>query len=147
MDTIDWIPVDLAADILVELTLASNRQVDPSLADKTMDMFHVVNPKTCQWKDLIPTVQLQLGGQLSVVPMDEWVDRLHSSIAAQKPDASTNPGMKLIDFFRSLVADKKIANKQVFLETAETERRSKSLRELEPVRPDWMKGWMKQWGY
>ena len=136
MNTIDWVPVDLMADVLVELAV--------KLDGKTMRMFHAVNPKTCEWEDVLPAVRDHLGRDLPVVSFESWVQRLRGSIDIK---GNANPGVKLLDFYQGLVTDDRSGKIPVRLETIETEQFSETLRGLEPVKAEWMDVWLKQWGY
>lgn len=142
MNTIDWVPVDTMAEILVELVLVVESQ-----SEKTMRMFNAINPQICQWEDLLPTVQEHIGNDLPLVSFGEWVQHLENSLGAEEVDVDSNPGVKLLDFFRSLVGDSQAGKEHVRLETVETEQLSETLRGLQPVGAKWMGVWLKQWGY
>lgn len=145
MNTTNWVPVDIMAEILVELALIDEGPRDHSQGVGTMKMFHVVNPQVCQWEDLLPTVREHLGNEFPLVPFEEWVQRLRNSAAAEVINPDANPGIKLLDFFEGMVRDKLSGKESARLETAETERCSKTLRELGPVGVEWMEMWLKQW--
>ncbi|KAL9583722.1 MAG: hypothetical protein Q9203_004958 [Teloschistes exilis] len=147
MNTIDWVPVDIMAEILTELMLTYGSNTKPSQRGTGMRMFHAVNPNVCQWQDLLPIVREHIGKDFPVIPFEHWVQRLQDSIEAEEIDTDSNPGVKLINFFQGMVRDKRSEKECLCLETTETERCSKTLRELEPVRTDWMRFWLEQWGF
>ena len=73
LDVVDWIPVDAAAQIIVELLpnqrLFPNNQPigsvngSPTNAEDEVEplVYHVINPCTRTWSDLLPTVRSNLG--------------------------------------------------------------------------------------
>lgn len=148
MNTIDWVPVDIMAEILVEIALTPVSATAGVPQDgKLMRMFHAVNPRSCEWQDLLPTVRESLGRDFPVMPFEAWVQKLQDSIGGKEMDADANPGVKLMAFFQGVVRDGQRARESVRLATSETELCSKTLRDLEPVKVEWMKIWLKQWGY
>lgn len=46
----DWVPTDLIADILVELTLAREESITGA------KVYHPVNPILVKWKSLLPKI-------------------------------------------------------------------------------------------
>lgn len=91
-----WLPVDVCAKVVVELSLSSN---DQEKAAQDADLvYHVLNPRTFNWKtSLLPSLQSHPSmPAFDVVPPREWLDRLASS----EPDAAKNPSIKLLDFWR-----------------------------------------------
>ncbi|KAL8980929.1 MAG: hypothetical protein Q9205_004133 [Flavoplaca limonia] len=148
MNTIDWVPVDIMAEVLVELALTPVSATARMPQDgQMMRMFHAVNPRSCEWQDLLPAVQESLGQDLPVIPFEGWVQKLQDSVDAKEMDADVHPGVKLTPFFQGMVRDRQRAKESVRLVTTETEQCSTTLRDLEPVRVEWMKIWLKQWGY
>lgn len=91
-----WLPVDLCAKAVVELSLPSSgtasREADANL------VYHLVNPQTFSFKhELLPALKrcadmppFEIVGQL------EWLERLTNS----EQDPQKNPSIKLIDFWR-----------------------------------------------
>lgn len=137
MTELDWIPVDLLSAALVELTLL--RPEEPAR------VYHAVNPKTCGWETLLPTIQQQLGSEhIRIVPFVEWVQGLRNSASGtfKKQDFEKNPAVKLLDFFEGLPRVQ-----MPRLSTLETQKRSRVLREMRAVDAEDMKRWMRQWGF
>ena len=82
MNITKWVPVDMVADRLVELRLASSKALDHFKIDKIIRMSHVVTAKDCQREQLIPTVRQHLSGHSPVVPYEEWVGKSQNTIEA-----------------------------------------------------------------
>ncbi|MCJ1314533.1 hypothetical protein MMC25_008215 [Agyrium rufum] len=159
-DLVDWIPVDVLAKILLELSgAAENRLPSPPTRDldvngverpdikpeATIPVYHAVNPKESKWADLLPDIQRHLGKSVRVVSWSEWVMGLARS---QQHSADTaldiNPGLKLLDFFTTLNSD---SAPLTGLETERSVLKSRTLAGLEPVGGKWMETWLKQWDY
>jgi len=166
-NTIDWIPVDLLGQIIVELLSKTHPgQVDTTggcdheyeapneatgwskgLMGHTCRkpakarVFHTVNPETTTWTALLPAVLHSLGAGVEVVPLAEWVDALKSS--ASLHDASSNPGLKLLNFFEELKFSPDTPN----LQTSMTLQQSETMAHMGPVSGQWMRIWMKQWNF
>ena len=137
MAELDWIPVDLLSTALVELTLLPRKG--------SARVYHAVNPRSCGWKTLLPTIRDLLGaGKVEIVPFGEWVEALRKSAPEtfKKQDFEQNPAIKLLDFFEGLPSAK-----MPRLSTVETQKRSRTLREMGAIEPTDMERWMRQWGF
>ncbi|KAL2812311.1 putative NRPS-like enzyme [Aspergillus granulosus] len=148
---IDWIPVDMLAPVLVGLSAALLKKETSGTR-----VFHCVNPSRVAWKDLIPTILEELStfcghgepadpgsNGVVTVPLAEWVRRLQDSIAVGGSDVDRNPAAKLVDFYQQMLAED--GHEVRHLSTARTEELSQSLREMPAVRPEWVKGWVREW--
>jgi len=134
---LDWIPVDLLSMALVELTWLPRKE--------SARVYHAVNPRTCGWKSLLPTVRDLLGAEkVKIVPFGEWVEALRKSAPEtfEKQDFEKNPAIKLLDFFGGLSRAK-----MPTLSTVETQKRSRVLGEMRAVEATDMERWMRQWGF
>jgi thioester reductase-like protein len=156
-DRIDWIPVDIAADALVEVcgaadvpsvraapsTLAAPEEEED--AERTsVPTFNVANPETCEWADLLPTIRAQLGGEdVALVGWVEWVGAVEA--LETSPERDGVPGLKLLKTFQDM--RQAVADGVAFprLETERAELRSGTLASLTPVSAEWMALWLAQW--
>ena len=138
-ETVDWIAIDTLANIITELALQPSTAFEPG--GKT---YHAVNPSTSTWAALLPNVLTALGPSVNAIPFFEWMKTLRASArnATSKDDLAINPAVKLMDFYESLQSMKTSVAR---LETKETEKASQSLRDLGPVRGEWMARWIEQW--
>ncbi|KAF2225529.1 male sterility protein-domain-containing protein [Elsinoe ampelina] len=142
METVDWVPVDVAADVMVELALEG--RVDEKLHE-TERWFHLVNPRTVAWGKLWPVVKeyyKEKGRELEVVTFEEWLKAL-KGLPATRENAERVPGLKLMDFYEGLAAPQGLPR----LATEKTEATSKTLKELGPVTEDMMEQWLGQWRF
>ena len=137
MTDLDWIPVDLLSTALVELALLPQKE--------SARVYHAVNPRTCGWKTLLSPIRDRLGAEeVKIVPFGEWVEALRKSASEtfEKQDFDRNPAIKLLDFFEGLPRAK-----MPRLDTVETRKRSRVLREMRAVEAGDMERWMRQWGF
>lgn len=145
---VDWIPIDKLAGVLVEL--GKTLETSASAVQDGLKVFHAVNPNTIRWNVLLPTVketlsQVGQGREVNEVSYAEWVDLLSTSSAStiSEDDLRTNPGVKLLDFYKSLQdMDKKGITR---LEIKKTLATSKSFESVEAVKGEWVKGWIEGW--
>jgi thioester reductase-like protein len=150
MDTVDWIPVDVLASIIIELLgpiLAAN---DNSDKRRKALVYNLVNPKVTLWSTLLPTVQQHLGGSsvVKIVPLKVWVNALEKSASANHGFITEqNPGVKLLDFFRRLLHDEAPETAALRYVVARLVKDSPKAAELEQVSPTLMKLWMEQWAF
>lgn len=160
MNSINWIPIDQLADILIELSFGLSK--DP--ASDRMRVYHAVNPYPITWDKLLPTVQKSLQDTISetpaplsktveIVSLPEWVERLQSTRTAvtdsrmsamSKEMVYQNPGIKLLEFYQSLTVSDESAPSCEF-DIEKSLEASRSLKCLEPIREEWMDGWVKNW--
>ena len=141
VDAVDWVPVDIAAKVMVELlTFLPEQQAGK------VEFHHVVNPREVPWAKLLPTVLHHLPNGIKVVDLPTWVQTLTESMRAGN-DPEANPAAKLLPFFESL-GDKSVRFPKArapTLNTKKTVLRSQQLAKLGQVNEQWMTLWMKQW--
>ena len=147
MDRVDWIPVDILADIIVELA-GIGESTKEAKAQSTVQVYHAVNPNDVTWKALLPAVTSQLESSTRIVTWDEWVNTLRESQAnASLTDLKHNPGLKLLEYFESLRVDKSQVARELVLDVELSAAKSKTLASLEPINAEWFHLWLRQWGY
>lgn len=141
-DIVDWVPTDAAAKVLIDLTRTRLRTQQ---ADK-LDTFHLVNPQTVQWKQLVPAVvdfYASQGAAIQVVEFRDWLEELKRLPMTQEVVGKV-PGLKLLDFYEGLAVEEGSLPRLATEHTAES---SVTLRELGPVDADLMVNWCKQWQF
>ncbi|MCJ1250945.1 hypothetical protein MMC30_008174 [Trapelia coarctata] len=167
MDKVTWIPVDVLAQIIVELLWSasgSGKQVDQSAPvddgpSKLHDLSRQLNDLSMQLHRHLNQQQpmadgATTNGSTSTATgsanstSDIWVPAL--SVSSEDPkhqDPEHNPAVKLLDVYESLVQMEKDGRKMVVLDTKKTERMSKTMGALEAINQGWMDTWMGQWGF
>jgi len=143
MDTVDWVPVDAAAKVLLELSF--NTLTDNKTSEGKLSVYHLVNPKTESWQRLVPVVQEhfdQTHTRLEIVEFTNWLETL-KKMPMSKENAARVPGLKLLDFYEGLAAPQGLPR----LATDKTAAMSPTLKNIGPVNRDMMKLWLEQWSF
>ncbi|KAH7140152.1 male sterility protein-domain-containing protein [Dactylonectria estremocensis] len=168
MDEVNWVPVDLLSDIVLELSgvVPSSDRSTQKLSrvanglkgdlrpsshfmgaaenSNSISVYHAVNPHSVDWVKLAPTVASLVGIDSSnIVPWKQWVDGLRLSEKAS--NLEMNPGVKLLDFFESLDVKGRGDMMMPPLATVVSSTKSKTMASLSPVGTEWMALWVKQW--
>ncbi|KAK4195711.1 hypothetical protein QBC40DRAFT_18157 [Triangularia verruculosa] len=143
MTTVDWVPIEGIAKMVLEVSGVT----EDVPIDLIRGYFHGINPKKVQWGDLVKAVKDFYGNRIKeIVSFEEWVKQLEKS-AATTEDVSRNPGVKLLDTYKTWNEKSKEGQGYVVMETERTQRRSQTMRDMKPVTGDLMRNWCKQWGY
>ncbi|KAI0508961.1 hypothetical protein F5B22DRAFT_638347 [Xylaria bambusicola] len=146
-DLIDWIPIERAASLVLEI--AGLEGVNAPM-EKMTGYYSGVNPATCTWGDLVPSVQQFYGERIKeLVSFEEWIDRLERSeeLDGTVSDMARtyNPGLKLIDSYRSMLRGREA--RPVIFDVSRAKGRSQTMRDMEVITPVLMKHWCRQWAF
>lgn len=148
-EDIDWIPIDVLADTLVDLGLDSSQGSIPSQAEH---VFQIVNPHRTAWSELAPGVQEVLPN-IRIISNEEWLDSLRK-VRDTVQQSSTNdeneggldqiladnPALKLYDFYQTRLRETRVAR----WSTINTERASKSFATARAINKEDVKRWVTQ---
>lgn len=147
MDRVDWLPVDLLGDMLVETVTreqhVAGRATEDAASNPDADFFHFVNPHHVQWSDIVSQLASNMVPHPRVVPYEHWLQELTTASEERSDEAANLPAIKLLDFFQDI--GRSDAKRPMFA-TVATERASPSLQECGPVSKSWLLLWMMQWG-
>ncbi|TGO22102.1 hypothetical protein BPAE_0182g00090 [Botrytis paeoniae] len=143
---VDWVPIDLIADILVELVLS--QRIDHNHGAK---VYHPVNPVLVPWRSLLPkiieTATLGQENKITPVPFAKWIERvrkdaedLHSKIDFEEI-LERNPAIKLLSFCGELAKGRGTS----ILENKKTVQASEKLRGLKGIEGVWVEKWVQGW--
>lgn len=160
-DCIDWVPVDILADVIVELAnnVESSRASGERFQDAHAGVYHPLNPQKTSWSELKPVVLKELEyrtrTRIEVISLPKWVARVRQTIEnmvdneSEAHDVSLEgalqklPAAKLLDFYEELAANENAPANQ--LETSETLKLSGTMQRMEPVKDEWMRKWIREW--
>lgn len=153
---VDFVPVDLLSNVLVELATATT---EVGQVTSSATVFNIRNPHLTPWRTLLPAITDAVAGQqhssgrlpLQVVAPASWLARLRASNDTESYHdvAVRNPAIKLLDFFDNLwgaeagTEPTPVPMKPMAVEHAVEA--SPALRRLEPVQLDWMHKWVMEW--
>ena len=93
LQTLSWLPVDLAAKACIEVITASSTTQPGSV-------WHILNASTSTTWETVFAALRAAGIEFEVVSRREWVRRLRES----ERDVKRNPTYKLLDFFATKVS-------------------------------------------
>lgn len=147
---IDWLPVDLLANVLVELVsdLGFERSNEARV-------YNLRNPRVTPWSDLLqavvdtPATLFGPGQRLQVVSPSTWLKRLNA--AASKPtgdDITTNPAIKLFEFYENYLWTGDVhpgRSKKPPMSIEGAHAKSKTLRDMPAIDQQLIQKWMYEW--
>lgn len=141
LDMVDWLPVDTLAQIVLELYLDDPEPKEDRQLTGACDVYHTSNPKRTTYSELLPSIMEYMPKTVKIVGIDEWLSLLDKS---QRSDL--NPALKLVEFYNTTLKLEG-GGPTVKAATTKTAQKSKTMREVEAVGPQWVKAWMRQWGF
>ncbi|KAE8403342.1 hypothetical protein BDV37DRAFT_294628 [Aspergillus pseudonomiae] len=136
---VDWIPIDIMAKIVVDITQSRRATEDVTRTAA----FHLVNPHAASWESLIPAIQKYYTAE--VVDMNDWMAALEGFSNPTDGDLQDMPALKIIDFYRGLAGNHGTFTSM--MENVKTQAASKAMRDLGPIDGAIMENWIKQWQF
>ncbi|KAI8879659.1 acetyl-CoA synthetase-like protein [Backusella circina FSU 941] len=85
---IDWLPVDYAAKIIVEIMSETYR------GKTAQHIYHIVNPHILRWTDILDILKSS-GISFNTVSLSEWINMLENS--------PNNPALALLPYYESML--------------------------------------------
>ncbi|GFN18907.1 NRPS-like enzyme [Aspergillus tubingensis] len=153
LNRIDWVPVDLLAEVLVDLAVACRRGEPGSV-----QVYHPVNLHPVDWEVIRPVVAEAIfkisRKTIKTVPFTEWVQRVRQDLEMAggtgermsdeelQKRLAKNPAAKLLEFFEGIMSQTERVN---VLDTKLTGQVSEKLRAVDAVKPEWMNVWVEEW--
>ncbi|KAE8342282.1 hypothetical protein BDV24DRAFT_150513 [Aspergillus arachidicola] len=139
LDRIDWVPVGLLAEVVVDLALNKNKT-----ASESVDVFYPVNLYPLAWEVIRPIMADALlktsGKTAEIVPFKDWVRRIRQDIETTGAGGNVLSGEEL----QALDIMSKSTRENV-LDTQLTVQRSGELQAVEAVQPEWIQNWVGEW--
>ncbi|KAH8652129.1 hypothetical protein BX600DRAFT_386479 [Xylariales sp. PMI_506] len=147
MSRVDWTPAEFIAGLVLDVAGISQRVK----AEAIRGYFNGVNPEVTSWQTLAPAVQDFYGKTRlpELVSFAEWIERLARSQPESSEPLDSNPGLKLLNSYRSMgmgVAGEAGMTPLIF-DTQRALSQSPSMRGSHAVTHELMQLWCKQWGY
>ncbi|KAL6714200.1 hypothetical protein ACLMJK_008695 [Lecanora helva] len=160
LDDVKWLPIDLLAEVLLEISFRENKHRQDSInlngadanGEHTAQVFHLLNPHETTWSSLLPSILAALNaprlgkGDIATASLESWIRRVRAKAEGcnggdVEAMLKVNPAAKLLPFFEGLPQG---TSKPVFALT-ETMQDSPKLRAMEAVKPEWMEKWVSEW--
>ena len=159
-EQISWMPVNLLAGVIMDLCFntpsvdRSYMQTETSLSEvdsakglilppANCEIQHVQNPNKTTYSALLPTILRYMPPHIEQVPFAEWVSRLRKS----KKDPGSNPAIRLLEMWLTLVALGEMDRHFVAMDTTTTAGKSAKLKSMPAATRELMANYMQQWGY
>ena len=101
LPSVDWIPVNVVAKILIEVTLY---EFDNSGVDN-LRHYNVVNPRPVDWSKFLDLSIQKLGPDIQAVPLSRWVENLYSFDRTDLKELLSKPALKTRDFFALMASN------------------------------------------
>jgi thioester reductase-like protein len=158
-ESIDWLPIDTAADAIVEISLEHSRvSSDPS---NHTNVFHILNSHHTSWKALLASIITSFQGlsddSIQVLPPKEWISMLRTQATALLANTKgisdeatealfrANPALRLIDFFDKRFGASNQGHIITRWESGRAEQASRKLRSADAIDGAMMARWVQQW--
>ncbi|KAI6351823.1 hypothetical protein MCOR25_009733 [Pyricularia grisea] len=140
MDDVNWTPTEDMAKLILEV--AAILPAREGWKHENTAYFHGVNPRSSKWSELAPHVRDFYAGRIKeIVPIEKWVELLEQS-ASDTKNIEKNPAVKLLDFYQGLLQSHRLN-----FDMKRTCELSPTMANLEPVTPELMKNWCRQWEF
>ncbi|OGM40164.1 hypothetical protein ABOM_011672 [Aspergillus bombycis] len=154
LDRIDWVPIDLLAEVLVDMALKKDKTTN-----ECVNVFHPVNLHPLTWEIIRPVVADALlktsGKTVETIPFRDWVQRIRQDVETAGAGGKAlsdeeelqalvakNPAIKLLEFFEDIMSK---STRENVLDTQLTAQCSEKLQAVEAVKPEWIQKWVGEW--
>ncbi|KAK3380982.1 hypothetical protein B0H63DRAFT_545240 [Podospora didyma] len=149
-DFIDWIPVDIAAMAIVDLTL-SRLDGENQVAKDALACFHILNPQVASWSAVVDAVRefYAEGDMVDIraVGFDEWMgDLVAVGERGDGTEVERYPALKLLDFFHGM-GGKGSASGSLRFATEKAVASSPAMSEAPQVGGQLMRKWLEGWAF
>lgn len=162
-DTVNFIPVDLLAEAIVDLDVVKHNALQDHTTAK---VWHLQNPSEVEWASLIPAViamiQAKTGKTVELVSAQEWLSGvrkvLETTMGSEESESKERaqrleetvakvPAVKLVDFYESIMSGSERRLEYGRLRMKQTLQESSCLAKMEAVNASWMQKWMEEWRF
>ncbi|KJZ72767.1 hypothetical protein HIM_07842 [Hirsutella minnesotensis 3608] len=153
-NNIDFVPVDLLADILMDLVTHTPDSTAQRAAAPPAVVLNVRNPHQTLWSNLLPIISEKLkqntvsNSPLMIVSPQTWFASLRACLETPEDEealAAKVPAIKLLGFFEALFADVPEAKDMLPMAIDNAMAASPAMRALAPVGSEWITQWMEEW--
>lgn len=152
-NNIDWIPIDVLAEVVIELSFTENSSFSRSAAK----VYHPLNIHPVTWDSVRPILSAKLssilGKQIETLPAEMWLKKIRNNFESIAESQETldeakfevflrkNPAVKLLGFYEEMFRNR-TENR---LQTRNTANASAKLRSLGAIKDEWIQKWVNEW--
>lgn len=130
-ESLDWLPVDIAAEAVLEVALVE-KLCHPQENKSKTPVYHILNPSTqTTWSDLLRWMH-KLMPDFHIIAPAEWVTKLTNL----EGEAANNPARKLIGLWREAYckdSEESEKKEDVRFAMEQTKKIAPSMRDIQPV--------------
>jgi thioester reductase-like protein len=132
---LSWTPVDAVAAVCADLALGTS---------SAGGIYHIDNPVRQPWDKMLYLLASELDiPEKSIIPFDEWIQRVRSFPNEATPGCDLNPAKRLVDF---LEADfLRMSCGGVMLETKRSQKDSEAMRRVGSVDDATVRSYIRSW--
>ena len=136
-ERLDWLPVDVAAEAIMEISLS--KKTSESAAGSEIPVHHLLNPATqSTWADVLLWLQ-KICPAFDIVPPSTWVSQLENLTG----EAAKHPARKLLGLWKEAYCSNDADDdaddnqgkkkKEVIFEMIETKKVAPVMRDVKPI--------------
>ncbi|KAM0344837.1 hypothetical protein ACHAPU_007219 [Fusarium lateritium] len=133
-NVVDWIPRDVLADTMVEISTTSHRGTAWSAE---AEVVHAVNPNAVPWSDLTSSVLDNINSIVDLLPYNVWVSQLKNLGQQLGESEEAYQWLSLLEWFQDFEMQKYPA-----LAVGRSMQRSHVLGDMEPISTVAMQKWI-----
>ena len=134
---VDWIPINKLASIISEITMH-----DLGSEEKLL-VYNLANPHPVHWQSLVPGIKTAITLPTTVVSPKKWISALKEHNSESTEEVKKYPALKILPFFEEL----NDSSKSLTFATDRAMKASSTFASLDPIKDEWMREWIRQWGY
>ncbi|KAL8933380.1 MAG: hypothetical protein Q9216_006389 [Gyalolechia sp. 2 TL-2023] len=159
-DVMNWVPIDLAAEMVVELAMQKPPAADTDDSDATMGsgsgrcrVYHILNPHSVQWQSIRRTIANTISRLtlriIDIVEPNIWIAKVREDLETRskeqpiKEALRSNPAARLLNWLSKVMDDED--GIPIKWELEGTLRQSSYLRQLSGLKEAWMAKWVEEW--
>lgn len=156
LNQVDWVPVDLLSEVLLEFGTGSSSEAPISGTGTKggthgAEVYNLLNPKTTSWKELIPaivaSVEKHTGKVLHAVSASEWLEKLQEVVDNFSGDDAADlvrmyPAVRLQEFYEARLLG---SEKAIKWDLDHAKAQSATLNSMPAIGRAWVEKWVERW--
>ena len=166
---VDWVPVDILAEVLVEISLSEFQGAkyeghpahtsEKEMVSSHSRVYHPLHPHPVTWEAIRAIVAEELSsvseGPVETISLHSWLARVRqrANPMSESPQTWTeeeieasllvNPAVRLLDFFEEVLGSQDQEGNMLGIE--KTLEVSPKLRDLPELKVEWIQKWVREW--
>ncbi|KAI1298678.1 hypothetical protein F5Y03DRAFT_409122 [Xylaria venustula] len=128
-ESVDWLPVDIAAMAVIEIALPHDNENSPRSMDyPDIPVYHVLNPhRSPSWRQMLDWLSKEPGSTpFEIVPASAWMESLEATMTADQE--WKHPCQALVGLWKQRYIDPYLSPKPLVFDVSSTQHTSQSIR-------------------